>query len=81
MDVESVVPTSHEPPKETTTEQVSKANTLGFIEDKQAQTIIQHTNAAGGGEVAPSSQGRGFLKGRTSSRVVQVLAQTFEFIG
>lgn len=37
MDVESVAPASHE---ETTTEQVSKANTLGFIEYKLAQTII-----------------------------------------
>lgn len=39
-DVESVVPASHELPKETTTEQVSKANTLGLIEYKLAQTII-----------------------------------------
>lgn len=40
MDVESVAPASHELSKETTTEQVSKANTLGFIEYKLAQTII-----------------------------------------
>ena len=41
---------------------------------KLVWTIIQHTDAMGGGKIAPSSQGNRFLKGRIVSRVVQALA-------